>query len=51
VPPAAREAVRAELEAALPDLDAPHQITSLCLCGEDSAGQFHILQRFGLGGA
>ena len=44
----AREAVVNQLEAALPDLGAPHVIASLCLCGEDAAGQFHILQRFPL---
>ena len=44
----AREAVVNQLEAALPDLDTPHAITSLCLCGEDAAGQFHVIQRFPL---
>jgi len=47
----AREAVVNQLEAALPDLGAPHAITSLCLCGEDAAGQFHVIQRFPLSGA
>lgn len=51
VPMAARETVAAELRAALPDLGAPHRLDSICLCGEDAAGRFHIIQRFALGGA
>ena len=47
----AREAVVNQLEAVLRDLGAPHAITSLCLCGEDAAGQFHVIQRFPLSGA
>lgn len=48
---AARESVEAELKSALPDLSAPYTIDSICLCGEDAAGQFHVIKRFGLGGA
>ena len=48
---AERATVSAELGTALPDLSVAHRIGSLCLCGEDAAGQFHVIQRFGLGGA
>ncbi|WP_439111316.1 DUF1045 domain-containing protein [Lentibacter sp.] len=51
VPKADRAAVEAELRAALPDLSAPHRLESICLCGEDAAGCFHVIQRFALGGA
>ncbi|WP_438990727.1 DUF1045 domain-containing protein [Lentibacter sp.] len=48
---AERASVRAELDAALPDLSVAHRIGSICLCGEDAAGQFHMIQRFPLSGA
>ena len=51
VPKAAREDVEASLRAALPDLSKAYKLDTICLCGEDTAGQFHIIQRFGLGGA
>jgi len=48
---AARESAEADLRAVLPDVSAPYAVNTICLCGEDAGGQFHVIKRFALGGA
>lgn len=48
---ASQSTTRAWLQNALsPHLQAPHDITDMCLAGQDTEGRFHLINRFPLGG-